>query len=188
MTNPFRLREELEHAQLENQTLKDELNRLRAEKKELEADYLSLFSTLQKYERLVQSTTMLIEMAVDPDQDFNKIILDTAFELIPEADYGSISIIKDEDWLFVYAAGHNLEALKSIPFKKSYFLDPRDVDSTLFFDSNVFVVPEAWSIQNMPEEVYRRYREAVLPVRESAVVQIDLANQIAGHLSLDIGT
>lgn len=47
MTNPFRLREELEHAQLENQTLKDELNRLRAEKKELEADYLSLFSTLQ---------------------------------------------------------------------------------------------------------------------------------------------
>ena len=110
MTNPFRLREELEHAQLENQTLKDELNRLRAEKKELEADYLSLFSTLQKYERLVQSTTMLIEMAVDPDQDFNKIILDTAFELIPEADYGSISIIKDEDWLFVYAAGHNLEA------------------------------------------------------------------------------
>ena len=188
MTNPFRLREELEHAQLENQTLKDELNGLRAEKKELEADYLSLFSTLQKYERLVQSTTMLIEMAVDPDQDFNKIILDTAFELIPEADYGSISIIKDEDWLFVYAAGHNLEALKSIPFKKSYFLDPRDVDSTLFFDSNVFVVPEAWSIQNMPEEVYRRYREAVLPVRESAVVQIDLANQIAGHLSLDIGT
>jgi len=187
MTDPLHLTEELEKIRLENLALREEMDRLREEKKDLESDYLSLFSTLQKYERLVQSTTMLIEMAVDPDQDFNKIIMDTAFELIPEADFGSISIIKDDDWQFVYAVGHNLEALKSIPFKKAYFIDPRNVRSTLFFDSNVFVVQEAGSIQNMPEEIYRRYREAVHPMSESAIVQIDLANNIAGHLSLDIG-
>ena len=188
MTDPLCLSAALEKALTENRALKEELDRIREEKKELESDYLSLFSTLQKYERLVQSTTMLIEMAVDPDQDFNKVIMETAFELIPEADYGSISIIRDDDWQFVFTAGHNLEALKSIPFKRSYFTDPRDVRSTLFFDSNVFIVQGASGPQNMPPEIYRRYHEAVLPVSESAIVQIDLANHIAGHLALDIGT
>jgi putative nucleotidyltransferase with HDIG domain len=40
----------------------------------------------------------------------------------------------------------------------------------------------------MPPEIYERYKKAVLPVNESAIVQIDLANEVVGHLALDIGT
>lgn len=173
--------------QQELELLKKENTKLREEKQQLEKEYSILFSTLQKYERLVQSTSMLIEMANDPDQDFNKIILDTALELVPEADYGSISVIQEEDWKFEYAVGHNLEALKSIPFKKTYFYDPRVLKSTLFFDSNVFILKEASTSQNMPAEIYERYTQSMRPVVESAIVQIDLGNNLAGHLSLDIG-
>jgi putative nucleotidyltransferase with HDIG domain len=182
------LRAEIETLKTSRDELLDEVRQLREEKKVLETDYLLQFSTLQKYERLVQSTTMLIEMAVDPDQDFNKVIMETALELIPEADYGSISVIRDAEWHYVYAVGHNLEALKSIPFESGFFMDPRSLRSTLFFDSNVFIVSETGSPQLMPPEIYERYKKAVLPVNESAIVQIDLANEVVGHLALDIGT
>jgi len=56
----------------------------------------TLETTVEKYDKLVQSSSYLIELASIHKEDFLPQLLENTMEFLPEADFGSVSIINGE--------------------------------------------------------------------------------------------
>jgi hypothetical protein len=111
--------------------------------------------------------------------------------LIPEADYSSISLIEGDNWRFVDAIGHDIELLRATPFKKNYFYDfNKDEKSPFVLEKDGNVVLADYIVSNveprMPEDIHRIFEKASRPIRQSLIVQLNLNDEWAGHLGLDI--
>jgi putative nucleotidyltransferase with HDIG domain len=163
----------------------DELN-VRYNEAEFEND--KLYHMVELYEGVTQAASRLIEMAsqLDSDVGFLRKLLEEAVEIIPEAEYGSVVIVDGEDWNYIHTVGHNLGVLQRLDLKNDYFLNPRDSEDTMYFDSNVFVL-NGIEAQNseMPEELFREYYKATLRTNQTAVMEIDIGDDVAGTISID---
>ncbi len=188
-----------------NRKLKDDLFDIESEKEEVkrliskvdelnvrynEAEFENekLFHLVEQYENVTQAASRLIEMAsqFDSDTGFMKKLLEEAVEIIPEAEYGSVVIVDGDEWQYVHTVGHNLGLLQRLDLKKRYFLNPRDSEDTMYFDSNVFVL-DGIEVHNsgMPEDIFREYYQATLRTNQTAIMEIDIGDDIAGTISID---
>ena len=188
-----------------NRKLKDDLFDIESEKEEVkrliskvdelnvrynEAEFENekLFHLVEQYENVTQAASRLIEMAsqFDSDTGFMKKLLEEAVEIIPEAEYGSVVIVDGDEWQYVHTVGHNLGLLQRLELKKRYFLNPRDSEDTMYFDSNVFVL-DGIEVHNsgMPEDIFREYYQATLRTNQTAIMEIDIGDDIAGTISID---
>ncbi|MFZ5351745.1 MAG: ATP-binding protein [Bacillota bacterium] len=158
----------------------------------------SAFMTMKQSNTLVNKLEALIKLsgkmsiyAMNKDEEFLGELLDIAMELIPEADYGSISAIEGDSWRFVAARGHDLQLLQSIPFKKQYFYDYRkdDIEPFVLFKQDNVVLTD-YIVDNvqprMPEEIYKQFTKASKEIRQSLIVQLNVNEDWVGHLGLDI--
>ncbi len=146
---------------------------------------------VNKLEGLVKLSGKMSSYAMEGSDGFLVELLDMAIRLIPEADYGSISIIEEDNWNFVVAVGHDIDKLKYIPFKKDYFYDFNNDDIkpfVLYKEDNVVLTD--YIVDNvqpkMPEEIHRVFAQASKPIRQSLIVQLNINNEWLGHLGLDI--
>ncbi|MFW6263048.1 MAG: HD-GYP domain-containing protein, partial [Thermotogota bacterium] len=178
-----------------NKADKEELKRLISKVDELtvssneaEMETQRLFTNLELYENVIQAASRLIEMASqsDSDEGFLKKLLEESVAIIPEAEYGSVVLIKDGEWRYVHAIGHDLELLNSLELKQEYFLDPRNSDDTMYFDSNVFVI-EGIERRNfrIPEDIYPQFYKATKRTNQTAIMEIDIGEDMAGTIALD---
>ncbi len=191
----FKYRETLTHLR-ESEEHETELKRLISRVDELSVQYNEtemenerLVKSVELYESVLQAASRLIEMAsqFDSDKSFLCKLLDEAVELIPEADYGSVAIVDNQNWEYVHTVGHNKEKLASLPLKKEHFIDPRNSTDTMYFDSNVFVIDNVEKQNpNMPEELFDKFLNATKRTKQTAIMEIDIGNDVAGTISLDI--
>jgi putative nucleotidyltransferase with HDIG domain len=112
--------EELEEANRSLQTNNKELEVLNAE---LEETYgtVELFS--HKLKSLIDMITRISESALNSRDDFLKEVLDLLVLFIPKTDAASISRLdyEKDTWEFVGAIGFDIERLKRMSLKASYF-------------------------------------------------------------------
>jgi|GEM_PF-2488738 len=160
---------------------------MEAMNEELESSYKDLEATLSRFENLVMVTTGMIEASSDPRGEFLPDLLENSLSLIPEADYGSVSLIEGSNWHFAHAVGHDLEKLRQISFRRDFFSPPMESPRARFFDANVFLVDQVESMNDhMPPEISKSYLQAVRPTKQSALVLLRSDEEVAGYLTLDI--
>ncbi len=178
-----------------NQVDKEELKRLISKVDELtvssneaEMETQKLDNTVKLYENVIQAASRLIEMASqsDSDETFLKKLLEESVAIIPEAEYGSVVLMKDDEWRYVHAIGHDFAVLNSLDLKREYFLDPRNSDDTMYFDSNVFVI-DGIERRNykLPDDIYPIFYKATKRTYQTAIMEIDIGEDIAGTIALD---
>jgi len=178
-----------------NQADKEELKRLISKVDELtvssneaEMETQKLYTTVELYENVIQATSRLIEMASqsDSDETFLKKLLEESVAIIPEAEYGSVVLIKDDEWRYVHTIGHDIALLNSLELKREFFLDPRNSDDTMYFDSNVFVI-DGIERRNykLPEDIFPKFYKATKRTYQTAMMEIDIGDDLAGTIALD---
>lgn len=171
--------DELKNSFVELQTLHDEL--LKSSEK--------LEATNARFQKLLEISANLIEYSVNTREKLLKTIFRTAMQLTPEADYGSISIIEGEKWLFIDAVGHNLSRLKQLPLKVKYFISPEHSNEMTSPYPGIHLLKNI-ELKNtdFPPNIYEIFLKNVKSTKESLVVELTANGEKIGYLSLDISS
>lgn len=152
---------------------------LTAKQEELESSYERLESISKGFETVISLTSFLSQAARENDERFYQEVMKGILLLIPQAEAGSISLIKNGKWIFVSAVGHDFEKLKKMDFDASYLK---------LFDKPV-VINDIMkkNKERMKKEDYERLCSAVVPTKTSLMGSMKLGEKLLGHLSVDIG-
>ena len=185
------LKKEVRSNKIDKEELKrliSKVDELTVSSNEAEMETEKLIKTVELYENVIQAASRLIEMAsqFNSDETFLKRLLEESVSIIPEADYGSVVLVEEDRWNYVHTVGHDLNLLKSLNLKREYFLDPRNSDDTMYFDSNVFVI-DGIEKRNfrIPEELFPSFYKATKRTCQSAIMEIDIGEDVAGTITLD---
>ncbi|HQO13201.1 MAG TPA: transporter substrate-binding domain-containing protein, partial [Petrotogaceae bacterium] len=152
-------------------------NELVAINKELEHSFEQIEELSEKFEDLINMASVAFFDTINKDETFFKRLLETAMRIIPESDYGSISLVDGDQWTFVAAVGHDLEKLRLIPLKKSYLV---------FFCEPVIVEKLRDQNRELPDGIYQKIEEASMPVRYSLIAPLVVNGEYLGNIDLDI--
>ncbi len=112
------------------------------------------------------------------EREFFEGLLEIAINLVPEADAGSVSLVKGEKWRYVAVRGHDEQKLKSLDLKAEWMFKVKKVEvieETLHRDFMLLPKEIAQEIENASAgHLYR-----------SLVVPIELDGRFAGNIFLD---
>ncbi len=135
-------------------------------------------STIDK--KIIKALELLnyINPKKNDNELFFKILLNTAIDLVDEASYGSISILKNDKWFFKYAVGHDLRGLQSLNLKREWNLAQRTI-KTIDYSKGEFQ-------RNIPKDIFISFKNASLDIYETMLVSIKLNNNEEIIISIDI--
>jgi len=68
-----------------------------------------------------------MDLAEEHPESFYHQLLETAINLIPEAEYGTVSLISDNEWKYVAAVGHQLDLLLNLNLKAEWDLSGHEI-------------------------------------------------------------
>ena len=127
---------------------------------------------------LIEISKLLSEAAQGKDQAFFEKLLNTTLTVIPDADYGSVSLFDGEDWRFVYAIGHDLENLKKLRLKKRQFT----------LEGKISVVEDiiADNRPKMNATELEKLAQFTKPIAHSITIGLFIGESLVGGISIDI--
>ncbi len=166
---------EINHYNEELQCLNEELEKNNAE---LNSSYDKINEYTYRMEELISITSRICISAINRDHNFLKDLLEILMTFIGKADYGSISVIENMEWKFVWSIGHDIEGLKELNLLKDYLVfkdDGTQIVDTMEFNSN-----------NIPKEIYEKLTEYTRPIKSSIVSNLIFNDRLIGSISLDI--
>lgn len=168
---------------------KEQQNTLHSNSKELEAHITKLESTNKKVEdlshkleKIIELTDGLYESSMKDEEDFLSNLLRTAAILIPEVDYGSVYIYKDNKVKYIDALGHNIEILRELSIDSEIFLNKPSDDILILKD-----IADTTSLK-LDKETKQRFINATKPIKETLIFDLYLHNERIAGISLDLGT
>ncbi|MGM0379684.1 MAG: HD domain-containing phosphohydrolase, partial [Bacillota bacterium] len=142
---------------------------------ELEQSIKEINSLNKRFINMIELISNISDKKLLNEKEFFNDLLVKAIKIIPEADYGKICLINDNDECeFVGAIGHNLETLKEIKFDKSLLLKKEEDDRNNFFDISKF------------EDDKNKFLKALKPIKDSIYIDILVNEQIVGRIGFDI--
>ena len=146
---------------------------------ELQTAYRHTEDLTLKLQTLIDISSKTIFKKGLSEQTFFDELLKASFKIVPEADYGSISLVDEDRWCFVSAVGHDIEKLRELDLKAEYMIDARDIKIVNhIFEENRKI---------LPKELFEKINEASVRVKESMIVSMEIENRLVGNISLDIG-
>ncbi|MDY6895598.1 MAG: HD domain-containing phosphohydrolase, partial [Thermotogota bacterium] len=178
------LNEAKEEAQSYNEELTAANEQLTSYNEELISQNEEIESNYQEIEQLNNKIIHLLEIISEVGdekvkiEDFFQKFLNTLIIEIPEADYGSVSIIEGDSWSFLTALGHEINGLKSLNLKKSYAFI---AEESMVLD-NVISLDE----EKMPKDVANLMYKFTKPIKSSLLKTIKIDENRYLDISLDI--
>jgi HD-GYP domain-containing protein (c-di-GMP phosphodiesterase class II) len=154
------------------------IQELRAINEELENSYSETQSTNEKLEKIINLGIDLSNAVIVSDREFLKKVLSLSKELVPQADYGYVYLIKDGDWVFIDALGHNVDDLNDLSLKKE---DIPDFQKTLLLENKEFINEKTVSKNTM-----YNYLRVKKPCGQAMVIKLSVGSNDAGGLCLEI--
>ncbi|BBE30287.1 hypothetical protein OSSY52_04280 [Tepiditoga spiralis] len=165
--------------QKQNMELESSYEELEAQHEELEAtqeeltkNYKKIKSEKQKnieindkLNKIIEVTEKFSKMNTTFDE-FCNTLLKAAIALIPEADYGSISIMEKDKWNYIATVGHDLNILKTLDLKPEYALQINGTQDIKSF--------EDFHLGNMPQNIKEKLYKASKPIKESLMTKINI--------------
>lgn len=159
---------------------------------DLAAAYLMMkesHSMVDNLESIIRLSGKLVYCAVNNDESFLSELLNTAFEQIKEADYGSISVVDGDAWRFIDAKGHDIEALRAIKLTKDSMIDFGKASRRNEISSvNIEVLENISEIasENMDENVYKLFDNNLMKSKQALLAQFNYKDEIAGYITFSI--
>jgi len=114
------------------------------------------------------------------EYNFLKSTFHLFYDLINEADYGSIYIIQDNKVKYIDAIGHNIEILKSYSYDANYFELPNDKISIINNIQQKYLANEI-----IPENIIA-FKKATKPVNSTLIFQTEIDENKAIGIAFDI--
>jgi HD-GYP domain-containing protein (c-di-GMP phosphodiesterase class II) len=159
-----------------NEEMTEMNEELESQNEELEGLYGNLEEKNEELSNLISIVTDIDKKYIS-DEDYYTKLINTAIQIIPEADYGSVSLGHDGKWEFISAIGHDLEKLKEIPLKKKYMINSKDI---IIYD----VINE--NKNKLPPDIAEMLHDATKDIRESMITTIFLDDDKRLNFALDI--
>jgi len=160
-----------------NRELADLNEEVSSMNEELESAYFEIQQSMGRLDELIELTSQLSIREAD-EESFLQQFLVTAQSLIPEADYGTVSLVEGDRWRFVAAIGYQLETLRKLPMHSA---DINRVHSVQVID-NLYDRYD----QEIQSDVREKLRKAVKPFKQSLIAPFSLGGHFLGNISLDI--
>jgi putative nucleotidyltransferase with HDIG domain len=160
-----------------NQQLETINQALKIKNEELENTNFKMKEYYKKVEEMTWITSRMCSSALEQDERFLKDLLEMIMNLIPKADYGSISLIENEKWRFVHAVGHDIETLRELELS-SELLESEDEFTVI---QNIIGKDQA----TFPSPEFEKLKNATKPIGSSIIARLKFSGQQLGSLSID---
>jgi len=146
---------------------------------ELEESLEQISSLNNRYINMIELVSKTKERNILNNSDFFNDLLVRAIEIIPEADYGKIGIINDQNQFeFIDTIGHDIKILKKFKFDKDILLNKNNSwvthTESYFFDINQIPLDE------------KNVLKAFKPIKESLYINILVEGEMVGRIGFDI--
>ena len=174
-----RQKEELQASYEQLEANNEEIRALNEELEEAIKESELLNENLQK---VIEVTQDLGELRLKDKNEFLKKIFKTSYDLIEEADFGSVFIYKKNRVKFIDSIGHNTELLNEMAIDKSIFISENE-------KSKIRIVKNTRdNIVKLMSHDYDKtlINEAAKDIKESLTFNISIDDNIIGGISLDI--
>ncbi|MFP4461438.1 MAG: HD domain-containing phosphohydrolase [Thermotogota bacterium] len=136
-----------------------------------------LKDTLDKFEDMVLIAGALGVRDLN-EKDFLDLFLEKTMDIIDEADYGSISMIKNGVWKFVSTVGYDLNLLSQLTLK----IDKMHLMKTVEIVDDLYDRYD----EDFSKSDAKILRQAVKPFKQSLISPFYIEGEFVGNLSLDI--
>jgi len=129
-------------------------------------------------EKLVEISSKMSLASRKRDDAFLKELLEMLLSLIPKADYGTISVIREGKWDFIHSVGHNIDILKEVNInsKQTKKIGKTTMVENLY-DHECGVIPG---------ESVEGIREATKPTSTSLITPLMIGKDQIGSINIDI--
>lgn len=133
----------------------------------------------KRYINMIELVSKTNEKNILNEDDFFNDLLMRAIEIIPEADYGKIGFINDQNQFeFVDTIGHDINILKNLKFDKNLLFN-KDNSSVNLTNGYFFNIDE---IQTDKEEFLKGFK----PIKESLYINVLIDGETIGRIAFDI--
>jgi PAS domain S-box-containing protein len=175
-------------------------NRIKDQKQELEASYQQLEAynqeilelnqnlksayqerdqLVKKLEKVISLTSELTRGSLTDKREFLSQLLQSAFEIIEEADYGSVYLFGEEKVEFVDTIGHDLDLLQSLNISNRAFKSNPTEPEII---ANIMNKTKL----NLVQAKKDKFMEATKPLKETIVFALAIDDTKEAGFSLDI--
>ncbi len=182
--------EALEEMGRVNEELTTSNEELEAMNEELESMYQEQEELINKLENLIKLSSEIVKGAYESSNEdaFLRDLLNKAVDMIPEAKYGSISLVENGKWRFVHAVGHDINRLKEMDFRKEDFIDVRRSSRAEMIENGVYLVQRTSrkTAEGMEPRTAKEFLSATRRVSKTLIVQLRADDVFLGHLTVDI--
>ena len=145
----------------------------------LETAYQERDKLVTKLEKLIDLSSELTRESLSDTREFLSQLLQSAFEIIEAADYGSVYVFGEQYIEFVDTIGHDLEALKNLDIEKEIFASnpsrPEVIKNITDSTTN-----------NLDKDLQDSFLEATQPIKETIVFALTIDGERKAGFSLDI--
>lgn len=132
----------------------------------------------RRLEKIIELTDEIYESSLKDEKNFLLNVFQSAFELIPEVDYGSVYMYEDGRILFIGSVGHDIELLQDIDISSESFTKAEDI---LFIEDTVI------STSNRLDDVNKeKFIRACKPIKQTLNFDLFIKNERIAGISLDI--
>lgn len=151
---------------------------LRAVNEELEDLYDESNSLTVKLNDVIGISTRLTDAVFDNKENLMLEVFHVAKKLIPEADYGSVYHVANNQMVYIDAFGHDLKKLNKIP---QYDLNLEDFKDIYYID---YVGKDKYN--DKFAELKQVSLDAKEPIKSTLLVRLRVGKELAGAISFDI--
>jgi PAS domain S-box-containing protein len=173
------LRNQHQKLEAKNKKLIESNKKIDTINQELDSSLKSLEKLNKRFVKMINFVYSLNEKSNLNEEEFLSDLLHNIIEIIPEADYGKIYLIENEQCNFIEAVGHDIDALKQINIFEKSLLD---------FDSEGVNFSKNYSvkIEDLAPAKKKNFKKALKNIKESMYIDIKVKNRVVGRISLDI--
>ena len=178
--NELELKEKQEELHASYEQLEALNEETTAMNEELEDSYEQINYQVKQLEKIIDLTVKLKVSEGIEENKFLRDLLDTAIQIVPEADYGAV-FRYDQDYVeFVSTIGHDYELLKNIKIDKDIFeLGKKD-------EITIIDAIYATTTPYLKEQDRENYIKASKPIKETMTFDLYIDGEKKIGLSLDI--
>ena len=176
-----RIKEQKEELEASYQQLEAYNNEILELNENLEAAYQERDDLVKKLEKVIDLTSELTRGGLTNTKEFLSQLLHSAFEIIEEADYGTVFSLGDEHIEFIDTIGHDIEALNNLELKNKIFaFTPTEPE--IIAKSKMMKVVR----RKLTGQVRKDFLRATRPVKETIMFALVVDGERKAGFSLDI--
>lgn len=160
-----------------NEQLISSNEQLIAQNEELRESYENIETLRKKIDNLLMIISEIGNEEVPVDIFFHEF-LQILIAKVPEADYGSVSLIEGDEWRFLAAIGHDVTGLNNLSLKREH----------AFFTEEVRVVENIKALNNerMPQDIINKIERYSKPTKSTIIKVIKIDEKRYLDITLDI--